>query len=769
MADPPLVPNAGLPGSVGHHVPPAHAAQSAVHETTFDPNYVLHVLLKRLWLVVAIVGLVPTVVWLYVRRLPKEYQATASMVLDSATPQYLGPQFRDIVDFEHGSWWSAYEYMETQFRIIRSRRVASQVAVELCRHTLLDRSSGARVPAIQLVKPGVDCENPLSVEGAHGALQAMITVQSASRHSRVVELTAVGRNPELVALVANTYANTYIATNKDQRISESGRAAGWLGSEFSQLQKQLEDAEAALVEFRSEHNLLNLDEQQTDLMRKQRRISDELETVRLKLIALRPLRDRLVRAGEISDEGDPLAHLPPVLQESAIISKLKADYIKALQDRAELSSKYLEKHPKLVVQENLVTTLQKELRREIRLAIQGGLTQYDMLVQQEQELRRLAAEATKEVLALQAKIIEYNKLKLNFDRLKKIAETVGGRETESRLASKLPTNNVRLLDAALVPSAPIGPNTKQAVLTALGVAIVLAIGLAFLLELSDTTVKTQDDLEQVLGIPFLGMIPHLPEGAIEPGEEPARKDLFIARHPKSTVAECCRVIRTNLLFMSPDKPARTLLVTSAGPQEGKSMSSVSLALTMAQSGTRVLLVDTDMRRPRLHKVFGLSSGGIGLTTAIAGEVSALDAVQPTGEANLYFLPCGPMPPNPAELLQTERFRQIVQELSRSFDKVIFDSPPIGAVTDALVLSQVADGVILVAKSHKTSRDMLRRALRQLQDLSAHMLGVVLNDLDLDSRRKGYGYPYYYYYKSGYYKYGSYGSDQEESTKHRRAS
>lgn len=194
------------------------------------------------------------------------------------------------------------------------------------------------------------------------------------------------------------------------------------------------------------------------------------------------------------------------------------------------------------------------------------------------------------------------------------------------------------------------------------------------------------------------------------------------------------------------------------------MSSVSLALTMAQSGTRVLLVDTDMRRPRLHKVFGIPSGGIGITTVIAGNAAPLEAVRETPYENLYLLPCGPLPPNPAELLQAERFRHLVSELCQSFDKVIFDSPPIGAVTDPLVLSQVTDGVILVVKSHKTSRDILRRATRQLRDLGAKMLGCVLNDLDLEGRRKGYGYPYYYYYRSGYYRYGYYASDEEKEGK-----
>lgn len=755
-------PGAGLPG-VGIVATPQPPPSSSVRDSSFDLHFVAHVLLKRLWLLVAIVLVVPTAVWLYVRKLPREYQATTSMVLDSATPQYLGPQFRDVVDFEHGSWWSAYEYMETQFRIIRSRRVAGLVGKELCQKTLTDQASGAQVPALLLLRPGINCDDEKSIEEAIPTLQPLISVQGASRNNRVVELTAVGTNPELVALLANTYVRTYIDTNLRDRMGASSSAAGWLGSQFSTLQDQLTQAEARLVKFKTDNGLVNIDEQQSDLLRKQRTIAEKLEAARLELIELRPRHQRLSEWISPPDpNSDPLQSLPPLLAENEAISKLKGLYKKALQDHAELAEKYLEKHPRLAVQESLIRALREDLRHEIRMAISASQVRFEMLVQKEQELKRAADAATQEVLALQKKIIEYNQLKLNYDRLRKTAETVGGRESDSLLASRLATNNVRLLDPALVPKTPIAPNVRQAVLTALGVALALAIALAFLLELSDNTVKTQDDMEQVLHIPFLGMIPHLPD---EPGEDPSagekppQKDLFIARHPKSTVAECCRVIRTNLLFMSTERLIRTLLVTSAGPQEGKSMSSVSLALSMAQSGSRVLLVDTDMRRPRLHKVFGLASGGVGLTTAIAGTLPALQAVRPTEQPNLFLLACGPMPPNPAELLQTERFKQIVGELAAAFDKVIFDSPPIGAVTDALVLSQVTDGVVLVAKSHKTSREMLRRARRQLQDLNAPILGCVLNDLDLDSRRRGYGYPYYYYYKSGYYRYGYYSSEE----------
>jgi succinoglycan biosynthesis transport protein ExoP len=273
----------------------------------------------------------------------------------------------------------------------------------------------------------------------------------------------------------------------------------------------------------------------------------------------------------------------------------------------------------------------------------------------------------------------------------------------------------------------------------------------------DSTVKGQDDIERRVGLSFLGLIP-----SIQPSKErtaPATpppgvadlvkrgsKDLYVLSHPKSALAECCRAIRTNLLFMSPDHPSKKLLITSAGSQEGKTTTAVNLAIVMAQSGLRVLLIDTDMRRPRLHKAFGIPATPDGLSRAILGEAPVMDQVRETGVPSLSLLPCGATPPNPAELLHADRFKRIVAELEGHFDRIIFDSPPVGPVTDAAILARITDGTIMVAKFGATSREGLMRARKQLSEGGVNVLGCILNDLDL-SRGPKYGY---YAGKYGYY-------------------
>ena len=248
----------------------------------------------------------------------------------------------------------------------------------------------------------------------------------------------------------------------------------------------------------------------------------------------------------------------------------------------------------------------------------------------------------------------------------------------------------------------------------------------------------------MLGVSMLGLLPTIKAGSN--ADSPTR-DLFVQHSPKSSVAECSRIIRTNLNFLGTERPLRRVLVTSAGPQEGKTTSLVSVGITMAQSGQKTLLLDTDLRRPRLHRSFRLTNER-GLTTLLAEGGAAETCVQATEVPNLYVLTSGPIPPNPAELLHTERFRAILAELEGTFGRVMLDSPPVGAVSDALVLSGYVDGVMLVLKAFQSDRSMARQTLRALRDVKAKVLGAVLNNVDLDKKQYGYYQGYYY----GYGKY-----------------
>jgi capsular exopolysaccharide synthesis family protein len=270
-----------------------------------------------------------------------------------------------------------------------------------------------------------------------------------------------------------------------------------------------------------------------------------------------------------------------------------------------------------------------------------------------------------------------------------------------------------------------------------------------------------EDAEQ-LGLTILGVMPKIDDNSPAStgtvygrrrkrtnNEAIANRDLIVHTHPKSSVAECCRTIRTNLTFMSAETPRRAIVITSASPREGKTTVTMSLAISLAQSGKRVLIVDTDLRKPRIHRALGKPSGR-GVTSILVGEHTIEECLQDTDIPGLSMLASGPIPPNPSELLHTSQFQQLVNDLTRRFDQVIFDSPPLTAVTDAAIIAPQVDGAILVIHGQKTTRDALRSALRQLRDVNSHVTGGVLNDVDLSARQYGYG-AYYYYHSEGYYE------------------
>jgi len=268
------------------------------------------------------------------------------------------------------------------------------------------------------------------------------------------------------------------------------------------------------------------------------------------------------------------------------------------------------------------------------------------------------------------------------------------------------------------------------------------VALAFLLETLDTTITSREQVEERLGLAFLGIIP-----SIEKGKGAKERDVFVHGNPRSAAAECLRSIRTNLLFMSPEKPLKTIVVTSAGPSEGKTTTATALAEVMAGGGTRVLIVDADMRRPQLHDVFNLPNDA-GLSSIIVGDGTLDDLIRPSGIPNLSVLTCGPIPPNPTELLHTEGFARLLQAMAQRYDRVIIDSPPAGIVADAVVIATQVDGTMMVLRAGQTSRDAAARAIRSIRDVKGRIFGAVLNDLDPTDQRYG---QYYQYYRYGDYR------------------
>lgn len=714
-------------------------------EIGVDGRRLLELLRRRPLLIAVTAAIAPIIAFLYLSRKPPVYQAQASLVIDSVTPQYLGQDFRDVVDIEN-NWWSAQEYLSTQYRIIQSRATAVATALDLC--TTKDpiklmpegKDGGKTVVARLTGQTGCGAE---VLGRAAQMLESRLEVAPV-KESRVVNLVVKDSDPYLARALANSYADTYTRLNLERRLATSEGAANWLGDEYGDLTTQLHTSEQALVNFKKENRIvsLTLDDQQNELSQRRRKIVDELATVQLKLITLRAQREQY----EGLRERDPLKDTTPELQDNPVIQRLKETYATEYQKLIDLQGKYLDKHPAILAHEARLEAIRADIKNEARLSLQALDGAYNAKLKEEKDLSVEFERTTQQALLLESRATEYNRLKRNFERLQKLSEQIGGREKESSLAAHLKTNNVYILDRAQLPEAAIRPNPLTVCGGALVVGLLLGLGLAFLLDMLDSSIKTQEDIETRMHLPFLGIVPRIQAAERENLKGPP--ELFIHDKPKSPIAECCRSIRTSLMFMSPDKPLRKILVTSGEPQEGKSMTAVNLSITLAQSGQRVLLIDTDMRRPRIHKIFKLPML-TGFSSLVAGEGTIEGAVRGTEVPNLSVIPCGPIPPNPSELLHSERCKTVLAELCERFDRVVLDSPPLAVVTDAAILSQLCDGTVLVAKSGKTSRELLARERKMLVDIKSNILGCVLNDLDL-ANRTGYGYRYYHYRYGQYY-------------------
>jgi capsular exopolysaccharide synthesis family protein len=379
----------------------------------------------------------------------------------------------------------------------------------------------------------------------------------------------------------------------------------------------------------------------------------------------------------------------------------------------------------------------------------------------EQGLKGALEQANRVGLDLNLQEISHRRLQRERDNTAKLYGTLLERTAQTDLTRALQVSFVRVVDQALLPRAPISPRVNLNLALGSIVGLLLGITAALMLDQLDRTIRTVEDAEAI-GITILGIMPKIDDDSVSGNgtygrkrrtaklaEQLSNRDLVVHTHPKSSAAECFRTIRTNLTFMSADKARKTVVVTSGSPREGKTTVALSLAISLAQSGKRVLVVDTDLRKPRIHRALGTTLAK-GVTTVLVGETTVKESVQETQIPGLSCLPAGPIPPNPSELLHTAQFRQLLQDLAKLYDHVVLDSPPLAAVTDAAIIAPQVDCTILVIHSTRTTRDGLRIALRQLRDVGCKPTGGVLNEVDLSAHRYGYG-SYYYYSSEGYYQ------------------
>lgn len=712
-----------------------------------------HVLLKRLWTILLVALAVFALVAVYTFKQRKVYEARTSLIVETSTPQVLGPDVQPVVDVTQSDARSADQYLETQIRIIRSRKIAERLVEKL------GLADDPVFLGIEDIKDEEKVAKILKEVDPVERLMGLIEVEPTSR-TRILVLKVRHTNPEMAAQLTNTLAEVYLTQNIEQRRESTYGAYDWLNDQYRQVKDRLEKSDQDLYQFKKDNNMLStsLEDRQNVTSQRLQDLNGQLTQVQTERIRLAAEVDQIRKFRTGKRTGAPVDQ---VIQ-NPLVQQLKSSWIDLRRREAEMSSRYMDKHPDVIALQKQIALVEADLEKEVDNILLASENRLKALQQAEGNLKGELDQLQREALDLNAKELTYRQLERENQTNQRLYELVLNRLKETDITRLLQENNARILDPAKVPEEPVSPKVPLNLAIGLVLGLACGVGVAFFRELMDNTVKTQEDVEEQLGLTLLGVIPSIkqvhngPDKGLALAEGPKR-DMHVFEFPKSTVAECCRMIRTNLLFMSPEKRLRRLLVTSAGPREGKTVSTANLAITMAQSNSRVLIVDTDLRRPRVHKVFGMENE-IGLTNLILGEVGYDQAIKRTPVPNLDVLVCGSIPPNPAELLHTERFQKIVDELEARYDWVIFDSPPVIAVTDSMILSQMVDGVVMVVKGGQTSKAFVRQARERLLGVNAPLMGCILNDVDLEDRRYGQ-YSYYYYRQYGQY----YAEDTPELT------
>lgn len=699
-------------------------------------------IVRKRWPVIALAALLAVgaaFIWTY--RQPKIYEASCQIVIETMAPQVL-QGVKDVVELGTGTYWANKEFFETQYRIIQSTAVMRGVVEKLGLHNDPAYNGGTGKSA-----------DPLDV--ARGVL-GQVTVKPV-KDSRLAQIIVADTKPERAVAIANTVADQYVEYNLSYKLEGARTATAWLTEQAGDLRRKLEESELSLYEFKRSRNLLavNLDEKMSMTSQNLQQLNQRLSELRLRRLELEATRKLIQEARNDINEKESV----PEIQRNDLFHRIKEAYVNLSKEKGELSAKYGEDHPRLKAVQSQLEAIRVQWERQIDGVLASFEKSYRVAVDTQVSLERMMENEKKEAIELSKLEVEYKPLGRKAEENSKVYGLIASRQKEIDLTGLMRANNVRVLERAVLPGAPVRPKPMQNLGIGLLIGLGAGLGLAFLIEALDNTLKTQASVEALLGVPVLGLIPII-GGKQEDREEPEKlreRDLGVYLDPRSLAAECCRSIRTNILFMSPDRPIKTILVTSPSPQEGKTTTAVNLAVTMAETGGRVLVIDTDLRRPRLHRSFGVPNQ-IGISTVIVGKSTLDEAIKSTDVPNLDVLPCGPTPPNPSELLHTARFAQVLAECSARYERVILDSPPCSAVTDPAVLGNVADGVLLVVQAGSTTRDAAAHAHRHLMSAKARLLGVILNEIDFSN--PAYGYQYYYY--QNYSRYGyAYGNEPEE--------
>lgn len=756
---------------------------------------------KRLWLIIGVAILIPSLVAVILIRKPDVYEAQARIQVDLENPNpLLGGMSKNSSVVLSGEA-NDPAYFNTQLQILTGpgllRRVAKNLDLEHnpdfgggnstaeksywtdmrrlfgFKPKTESKQQSAEIPVASSpsLSKGPDLAEAERLADYVDTLAETLKVEPVKenrltvRETRLIDISYRHTDPKLAAKIVNNVADAFVLQNGEKKSEASNTTGAYLQQRIAELQQGIRTKEEELINYAKSHQILSLEGNQNTVVERLVELNKQLTVAENERkfaeaayrASLKPgAAEALAEGG--SGQGEMPSTTKLTTEAELRISELK-------QKRAELLVENTEKWPAVKEIDRQIAVLEKQIadtrQRAVGVVTTNLSTRYRQALAAEEELRKAYDQQRGETLTQNEAAVQYRIIKQEIETNKGLLEGLLQRTKENDVVQAGTPNNIRVVDFAIAPKKAVAPKRTLIVAIAILFSLVLGVALAFFIEYIDDSVRSPEDVENFLRLPSIALIPRVdfvkPRRLLGRGSNGipsvngngTQQLLLSDMEKRSPSAEAYAHLRTSILLSTAGRPPKTLLITSSMPAEGKTTTAVNTAISLAQTGARVLALDADMRRPRLHSIFNLSNDN-GLSALLSSDLSHSDinaAIQCEEKSGLYVLTAGPIPPNPAELIGSDQMLKLISMLTPDFTHVVIDSPPIAAFTDGVLIASMVDGVLLVVQSGKSSRKIVTRARRLLVDVGARIIGVVLNRVEpIGSSSYSYG-GYYQYYHS----------------------
>lgn len=740
------------------------------------------VIVKRKWVIVTFAGILVFFTGIFSFLATPMYKSTATLHIDEEFSKMLsiddtfGYQTRVVRDLR---------FFNTQLRLIKSKSLAERVVRKLNLLSRREFSSGKKpkkslfalmkdIITFKWIRPKKKSrdEKPKSLfplnpySGVAAVVRSGIEV-SPIRDTKLIEVSYVSPFPVLAAEVVNTLAEEFIYFSIEKRYETTKQASDFLSEQIADIREDLTSKERELQRYGQSKEMVFLSPTESTAVNKLVDLNDAYTQAQINRI------DAEVAYLELKDlEVDSL----PQFVNNPVIQQLITEYTRLKTDYEEKSKIFKPNYPEMIQLKAKLDSMKGELDK----AVDAAESEYNSALNKEASLKKLLDKQKEDVVKMDSNAIHYNSLKIEVENKRKMLNSLMERQNATLVSARLgglKSSNISIIDKAEIPRNPISPKKTNNLIIALIIGLFGGGALCFVFEYLDNTIKGNEDVERLAGISSLGVIPYLPPDGMSKkkwsshyfgyrysyGKEnhdseetlPEIKEIELVnyKYPMLSISEDYRTIRTSILLSHAESPPKTIVFSSAMPQEGKSVTVANMAVSFSQLEYKVLVIDADLRKPRLHKIFNARNVS-GLSGYLTGKVYLKDAYHKTSIENIWLLPSGLIPPNPSELLNSKKMKDMMENVKNGFDVILIDTPPVLAVVDAVIIASQADSTVFIVQAGKSTYQVFYKAVEELRRVNAKIIGILFNEMKM-SRGE---YPYMDYYRSSRYR--DYGEEEQ---------